>query len=240
MRVCKIIFCSLFFALTTCAQPIVTKTGLFAEQKTATSGNHYTVMHKGSNKIKFTTTRPNKKDTSVLLCNAAAFTNLEDGKVDGAYAIEGKIKQAKVNRRLGGALWIFKTGCEMLGYTVAEDGKLAEGVQGEIKSNKASFFQQIQIIVNGKAEKFKDDKLFQRRAIVIFNNKEIAIIESKEDITLATFSNDLVGLGAYNALYTDMGGWDEGWYRDEKGKIVVIGNMRSQTAKQSNWVVFTK
>jgi hypothetical protein len=38
-----------------------------------------------------------------------------------------------------------------------------------------------------------------------------------------------------------MGSWDEGYYKDPlTNKTVIIGYDRSQTAKQSNWIVFKK
>jgi len=222
-------------------------TGLATEQKTASSGNHYSIFHKGSNKIKLTNTRPDKKDTSVLLCIAAAFTGLDDGKVDGAYAVDGLIKQEVPNMGLGGAILLNNKSCEIFPYHaypppsgIIKDPTLNKEMQKKITQGKYSFFQQIQLIINGQAERFFDEKLFQRRAIVTYKDKKVAIIESKEPITLAAFSKDLVELGAYNALYTDMGSWDEGWYRDGGGKVISIGTSKSQTARQSNWVVFAK
>jgi hypothetical protein len=97
------------------------------------------------------------------------------------------------------------------------------------------------MIESGKAAKFKDLKVFQRRGIAKFKNGKTAIIESNEAITLKVFADDLVELGVQDLLYTDMGSWDEGWYRDPAtGKVVVIGKDRSQTKRQSNWVVFRK
>lgn len=216
------------------------------EQRKASSGNHYTIIHKGDAFIKYTTTRPAKEDKKVLCCIAAAFTRLDDGKVDGAYAVDGKIGNANINRRLGGTIMLQGNIYSIQPLDTSMGKKLKPVFQGEIEINKASFFQQIQLIVNGKAEKFKDTQLFQRRAIVTFMNaktkrvNKLAIIESKEPITLAAFSSDLVELGAYNALYTDMGAWDEGWYRDKSGKIITIGTSLTQTAKQSNWITFVK
>jgi len=247
-RYIKVTYCLLLLSVHGCAQPKQqSKTGLFTEQKTAASGNHYTILHKGDNKIKFSTDRPSKKDSSVLLCIAAAFTSLDDGKVDGAYAVNGEIKQEVPNMRLGGGIMINNKTCDIFPYHaypppsgIIKDPTLSKEMQKKIKTGKYSFFQQIQVVVNGQAERFFDEKLFQRRAIVIFKDKKVAIIESQEPITLAAFSKDLVELGAYNALYTDMGSWDEGWYRDSAGKLITTGTSRAQTAKQSNWVVFTK
>ena len=228
-------------ALTGCGQTTTQKIiDPLVEQKKSSSGNSYIFIYKGDAQIKFTTVRPDKKDKNVLLCIAAAFTQLENGKVDGAYAVDGKIHQTKFNHHLGGAIFLEAGGCEIYPLKKPAGDSIDAEDKKKIKDGKASFFQQIQIIVNGVAEKFKDVKLFQRRAIVIMNDKSIAIIESVDAITLATFSNDLVELGAYNALYTDMGSWDEGWYRESNGEIKIIGTDKSQTARQSNWVMFCK
>jgi len=112
---------------------------------------------------------------------------------------------------------------------------------GAVEKNKSSLFQQFQIVVSGKAAKFKDKKLYQMRALVQFKDGRSGVIESKGDLSFKDFNLDLVGLGVENALYTDMGAWDEGWYRNQEskeGKIVTIGNDRSKTDKQTNWLVF--
>ncbi len=70
-------------------------------------------------------------------------------------------------------------------------------------------------------------------------NGRTAVVESNKMITLKTFSEDLAALGVMNLLYTDMGYWDEGWYK-AGGKTITLGHYLSQTDKQSNWVVFRK
>ena len=87
----------------------------------------------------------------------------------------------------------------------------------------------------------KDKKLFQRRGIAILNDNSIAIIESEQAITLEVFSKDLVLLNVKQLIYTDMGAWDEGWYRNPlHNALKKIGKDLSQTDKQSNWIVFKK
>lgn len=68
----------------------------------------------------------------------------------------------------------------------------------------------------------KDQKLFQRRAVVIFVSGKIAMIESKTPITLQEFANDLIKLQVQNAIYTDMGSYDEGWVRSPEDKTVKV------------------
>ena len=105
----------------------------------------------------------------------------------------------------------------------------------ENNPNKAEKWQ----IEKGKGAKYKDEKLFQRRAIVKLKDNITAVIESYENISLSSFTSDMLELGVIDALYTDMGAWDEGWYRNPSDKkIITIGRMKTQTDKQCNWVVF--
>ncbi|MBS1637021.1 MAG: hypothetical protein JST26_13975 [Bacteroidetes bacterium] len=210
------------------------------EPKTGESGTHYTFFRKNNCHIQFQTNRPSKVDTQVVLCIPAAFTNLQNFQVDGIYAVDGKIgNRGKINTGLGGVFMIDHKGCRMF---QSQKGKLfSDSLFKIIEATKASFFQQIQCIQNGKAASFKDQKLFQRRGIALMKDNSVAVVESTEAITLAVFSEDLVKLGVVNLIYTDMGAWDEGWYRDPKTrKILTIGKDLSQTGRQSNWIVFKK
>ena len=179
-------------------------------------------------------------DQNILVCIPAAFTNLNNLKVDGIYSVNGITRNKDViNKTLGGVFYIENNSCKIF---QSNNGKLFnDSLLAIVKSQKTSFFQQIQCIENGKAAKFKDKKLFQRRGIAILKDNSIAIIESTEAITLEVFSNDLVLLNVRQLIYTDMGAWDEGWYRNPVNNIPIkIGKDLSQTAKQSNWIVFRK
>jgi hypothetical protein len=192
-------------------------------------------------KIELTDKRPSKKDTAVFLCIPAAFTQLDDGSIDGLFIINGKITDPKkVNHHLGGGLLIVN---DQLQIIKTNDGKLlTDKWKDSIVSLNGSFLQQIQLVRNGAALEFnKDQKLFQRRAVVLYRDSTISIVESKNAITLQEFADDLVKMKTLNAIYTDMGSYDEGWARNPgKGAIEVIGDNRTQTLRQSNWLIFRK
>jgi len=210
------------------------------ETKIGKSKTNYTFIKKNNCKISFETKRPDKADQNILVCIPAAFTNLNNLKVDGIYSVNGITRNKDViNKTLGGVFYIENNSCKIF---QSNNGKLFnDSLLAIVKSQKTSFFQQIQCIENGKAAKFKDKKLFQRRGIAILKDNSIAIIESTEAITLEVFSNDLVLLNVRQLIYTDMGAWDEGWYRNPVNNIPIkIGKDLSQTAKQSNWIVFRK
>lgn len=210
------------------------------ETKQGKSGAHYTFINENKCAIIFTDKRPDNNDKTILACIPAAFTNLQNYKVDGIYAIYGKTENRSViNTTLGGVFYIEKNKCKIF---QSGKGKLFnDSLLNVAIANHASFFQQIQCIQNGKAATFTDKKIFQRRGIAILKDNTIAIIESKEAITLKIFSEDLVVLGVVQLIYTDMGAWDEGMYKEPtSGKKIVIGKDFSQTSKQSNWIIFKK
>lgn len=187
-----------------------------------------------------TSTRPLKTDDNVLFCCAAAFTLLDNGAIDGLFIENGKTVVSNVNHSLGGGLIISpkqsSSNCTILGTDMGN--LLNSTFVDSLKKTSSSFFQQIQLVRDGQALVFrKDVSKFQRRAICIFHGKTV-IIETKWPCTLQKFANIIKKCEILNALYVDMGSWDEGWYRDQNNNLHTIGLMRNSTRKQSNWFVF--
>lgn len=213
-------------------------TALTIEKKKAKSGYTYTIFYKDNFKIDVSLKRPDKNDKNILLCFAGAFTDLKNLMVDGLYIDNGNISNKnKINSTIGGAIKIMNGECEI--FPTQKGKVLNDSLINLIVAKKGSLFQQIQLIEKGAGAKYKDVKLFQRRAIVKLKGNKTAMIESYENITLTAFTTDLLELGAIDALYTDMGAWDEGWYKNPiDNKLVTIGRMKTQTDKQCNWVVF--
>ncbi|CAN5795323.1 hypothetical protein BH11BAC7_BH11BAC7_25650 [soil metagenome] len=199
----------------------------------------YSVYYLRDAKIAFTDKCPRKTDTSILLCIPAAFTQLDDCSIDGLFIIDGNItERKKINHHLGGGLLLTNNKVQII---KTDEGKLlTESWTDSIAGLKGSFLQQIQMVRDGEALNFnKDTKLFQRRAVVIYHDGVIAVVESKSPVTLQEFADDLVKMKVRDAIYTDMGSYDEGWIRNpENKKTEVIGNNRTQTRFQSNWLIF--
>lgn len=200
----------------------------------------YRIIYKNSAKIDFEITRPDIKDTSILYCGAGAFTTLDKLDIDGLYICKGKTgNRHRINHTLGGGIEIINGECTIL--STARGKLITDSLVSVIENKNGSFFQQIEMIENGKTAKYADSSFFRRRGIVIFKNGKTAIAESASPITLKTFTEDLAAMGAKDLLYTDMGAWDEGWYRNPKnGEIVPLGYDYSQTSKQSNWVIIRR
>jgi hypothetical protein len=175
------------------------------------------------------------KEITFSSCKDKRFSNLQNGRI---YSTFNNQAQLVVNPE-GGVFYIENNSCKIF---QSKKGKLFnDSLLTIVKTQKASLFQQIQCIENGTAAKFKDKKLFQRRGIAILKDNSVAIIESEQAITLEVFSKDLVLLNVKQLIYTDMGAWDEGWYRNPLNNVLKkIGKDLSQTDKQSNLIVFRK
>jgi hypothetical protein len=203
-------------------------------------GHHYSVFYANDYHLAIRAVRPAQNDPSVSLCIAGAFTLLDDYSIDGLFIEKGNVISGNANHHLGGGLLLDG---DSVSIVKTFDGKLITKAWADsVAAKGGSFFQQIQLVRKDSALRFgKDPKKFQRRAIVVFHDGKTAVVESSEAILLQEFANDLVLLGAKDALYTDMGGWDEGWYVDQAtGKVKIIGLARSDTRHQSNWVVFER
>jgi len=203
------------------------------------SGDNFRFIHLGNSELNFKTTKPEKDSSSVLLSVAAAFTDLTDFKIDGIYLTGGNaFQKARTNKTLGGGFLKTKEGITLID---TKKGTLfTDSVLAKYQEQNADLFQQILIIKNGIPETFKAKRNFQRRAIVTTKDDKIYIVENENAVTLAQFCADLVELDSTvnNALYLDMGSWDEGWYRYSKDSIVTIGQNKSSTIHQSNWLTF--
>lgn len=208
------------------------------ESKIAPSGNHYNLFYRGRNDVRFETKRPSQADQRIVLCIPAAFTTF-DQKIDGVFVCNGVAGNAdKVNNRIGGALKIIAKECTI--FPTQAGRLLNASLIDEVSKAKGSLFQQFQVVVSGSGEKFSDKSRFQRRGIALLNDGKLAILESTESITLTQLGTDAAALGVRDLLYTDMGPWSEGWYRNAKGVVCVIGQDRSLTYRQTNWLTFVR
>lgn len=212
--------------------------GLLVKSVKGASGTPYHIYEKNDLRIGWETKRPDKSNKKIKLCIPAAFTSTT-GTVVGVYAYKGKVSNAnRVSKPIGGAIQI--SGGKFKIFPSSNGAVFTKDFLASVEKSGSSLFQQFQLVEKGIPAKFKDKKIFQMRAIAKFKDDREAIVESVDAINFKQFNSDLASMGVEDALYTDMGAWDEGWYRDPKtSAIVPMGNDRSLTHKQTNWVVFT-
>ncbi|MBX9689485.1 MAG: hypothetical protein K2X27_22435 [Candidatus Obscuribacterales bacterium] len=206
------------------------------EVKKTQSGEKYKFIFTNDAEFGFTTRRPDKNDQKILLSIPAAFT-LKDDSIDGVYICDGKVHNINgTDAELGGALSYVEGKLQI--FPTSKGKLLTRKYLDELAARKAIFFQQFQVIENGKAAKFRDKSKFIRRGVGIMKNGQTVIVESHNAIELGKFGQDLLELGLQNLLYTDMGAWSEGWVRNPKdGKTVRLGEDTQLSNKQSNWLV---
>jgi hypothetical protein len=228
------IFILAYTNLTTNKSPLTT------EKKHGVSGqSDYLLIYKNSAKLDFAIIRPDVKDTTIYLCTAGAFTRLDDFKIDGLYICNGDIgNRDRINYTLGGGIKIING--EPTIFPTSYGKIINDSMVSEVISKKGSFFQQIRMVDDKGIAKINNDDLTNRRGIVIFKDGKTAIAESVMPVTFSTFESDIAAMGAKGLIYTDMGAWDEGWYRNSNGEVIILGHGRTQTKRQSNWVVFRK
>ena len=214
--------------------------GLTVESPTAKSGTHYLILKPADAvELSFEVSRPEKSHEDVLACIPAAFSSKKGG-ISGFYAVSGEpFNLPTMDRAISGAIEFTNGKIRILDTN--RGALINDEMLKKLKQTKSSMFQQFQLVKDGQPEAFHDKSNYQRRCIAIMNGGKNAFIESDESITMTDFAKDLAELGVANAVYTDMGPWDEGWYRNpDNGKIVVIGHDRLLTGRQTNWVVFRR
>ncbi len=198
----------------------------------------YTVFRPyGETEPALTLKRPDPAATEVVLSVAGAGTDPRGG-VQGVVVVEGKIVQTGV-MQWDGAVVMLNHRMQILdankGYLFTDDF-----VKTRAKSG-ATMFQAPLLVYQNKPRKVLAGAVIQRRALVMLHDDTPAVVESHQPMTLDVFAADLVQIGVKHAVELDMAGRSEGWYRDPLHKNpVVIGENKSRTATQTNWLIFRK
>ena len=237
----SLLLCATLLTPTQAADSSGTKAnkGIAVEYVKVPSGNLYRVFAQGKLDFDFCTMRPATADSNIVLCIPAAFTR-HDNNIDGVFIVSGSIGNATaINRELGGAMVITNGHCKLLDTN--KSALLSFDFLESVRKANGSLFQQFLLVHNGKPAVFRDQSRFQRRAIGLTKQGVYKVFESDKAISFSTFNRDLVSMGVTEALYFDMGAWDEGWYRHATtGKAITIGLDRSRTNRQSNWLILKK
>lgn len=233
----SVVLSALLLLVTTSHPESASAKGLAVTSLKGASGTPYHIYEQNDLRIGWELKRPDKDNKKIKLCIPAAFTTTT-GTVVGIYAYKGKISNAnRVSKPIGGAIQI--TNGKFKIFPSANGACFTKDFLASVEKSGSSLFQQFQLVEKGKPAKFKDKKIFQMRAIAKFKDDREGIVESVDAIDFKQFNSDLAAMGVVDAIYTDMGGWDEGWYKDPTtSALVPIGNDRSKTKNQTNWVVF--
>lgn len=207
------------------------------ETRTATSGSQYTIFYPDKLRIQVVTSRPQPETGPYSLAVAAAYTDLNTDKPLDLLVCQGQALQPRATVGfLDGELTIVDT---TLTISRLAPGQTPPAAQlARVRRRQGTVLLQELLVFQGQNQRPAGGSRFQRRALVELPARRFVVIESASDsLTMRQFAADLIQLGARNALYLDMGGWDEGWYAASDG-VRVLGHRRSDTSRQSNWLVF--
>ena len=225
-------------------------TGLFAcshnlaqevrlEGRTTTNGNQYSIFHPQHLAIQVVTNRPDVADSRNQLSIAAAYTDLDTDQPLDLLVCNGRALQAKAEVGfLDGVLTII--GDSITISQIPKGQSPPDPELERVRRQHGTLLLQELLVFRGSNVHPDGGSVFQRRALVELASHRFAVVESVADnLTLKQFGDDLLELGAHNAIYLDMGDWDEGWYKTGR-QVVKLGHRRTDTARQSNWLVFGK
>lgn len=225
-------------ALLACSRPGGPQ--LTAEGRTTAAGTPYSVFYPNALRTQVVTSRPPLADEQVQLSVAAAYTDLATNQPLDLLVCNGQVLQprAKVGF-LDGQLTILGDTLRITRIAKGQTPPAAELAQ--VRRRHGTLLLQELLVFGGQNQRAAGGSLFQRRALVEFADHRFAVVENAAGpLTMQQFAAELIELGARNALYLDMGDWDEGWYRAGNGRIVTLGQLRTETPRQSNWLVFVR
>ncbi|MBH8569185.1 hypothetical protein KB206_09845 [Microvirga sp. STS02] len=207
------------------------------EGKTTAGGQQYSIFYPQRLAVRIITARPDVANSRVHLSVAAAYTDLDTDQPLDLLVSPGRAVQAKATVGfLDGVLTI--TG-DSLRITQIPRGQSPPGAElARVQRQHGTLLLQELLVFRGRNVRGAGGSFFQRRALAELPNHRFAVVESQaDDLTMQQFAADLLELGALNAINLDMGGWDEGWYRAGT-QVVKLGHRRTDTNRQSNWLVF--
>ncbi|RAK70284.1 hypothetical protein [Hymenobacter edaphi] len=210
-----------------------------AEGRTTKAGTQYTVLYPNQLAIRVVTRRPVPDSQQYQLSVAAAYTDLATNQPLDLLVCNGRALQARATVGfLNGVLTI--TGDSLRITRIASGHSPPEAVLHRVRRRQGTLLLQELLVYQGRNQRPAGGSRFQRRALVEFAAHRFAVVENQAGrLTMQQFAAELVELGAHNALYLDMGDWDEGWYR-AGSRVVALGTLRTETARQSNWLVFVR
>jgi hypothetical protein len=193
--------------------------------------NRINIYPLGGNKVDFRLIRPDKLDNRNRLCVPAAFTS-KNNKPEGLIYLNGRLTSAQKPSSGKGLVIISLGEIEIL-----KINQLGQFLNSR-KDSKFSLFQQWYLIEKNKRGEnpFPKSKLQMR--VIAKIKSETFVIESDSNIDSEQFISTLINMGVSDAVYLDMGSWSEGWYKASDNKIKSIGNDKSNTKRQTNWLLF--
>ncbi len=166
-------------------------------------------------------------DSSILLATQAADLRADNGKIVGAYVVDGKPLSWGLSKR---------------GYCGIIDGKIEIGVADnsplfeEATEKNGHFFRQYPLVDNGVLVDNVPKNKSIRKALCS-RNGEIMVVVTQTRESLHDFAQALVDLKVDNAIYL-VGGDSYGLWRDETGALEHINSDRLKRYRYVNFILW--
>lgn len=172
---------------------------------------------------------PDQADRNVVFTTQAADIRADNGKINGAFVLEGKPLAWGLSK---------KGFCGIIGdkvmVGVADNSPLFE----EATEKDGYFFRQYALVDNGVLVENEPKGKTYRKAICD-RNGEIIIVMSQTRESFHDFAQALVDFGVRNAVYL-VGSTSFGYYRDADGQLTTLCEKQSTKQKFENhiqWVL---
>lgn len=179
---------------------------------------------------------PKKEDESVIMFAEAAFTgelldSFKHSNIAGDHVSDGKREKGYSCKRNNGAFVWYDGKPKFLLNNYSPEFDMAA------KNGGCGFAQEMMIHEGKEVSHTRSaDNTNEFRALCLIGDK-VAIADSDGYMQFGVFIDNLLKVGATEALYLDMGpGWNYSWYRDENGNPIEIHS--SPTEYATNWITF--
>ncbi len=180
---------------------------------------------------------PEKTDSTIIFMASAAYTkdclnHFSHDNIIGNHVSGGKLYHGAPSKTYRGAFVFYNNTPKFIYHDWATD-------YNEAAVNGGCGFAQDMMIHDGKEvdHSRKSSNVNGFRALCLIDGK-VAIADSKGSTTFGDFISDLFKVGATEAIYLDMGGWNYSWYRNNTGNVIEIHS--SPNIYATNWLTFYK
>ena len=179
---------------------------------------------------------PSKDNETVIMFAEAAFTGeflreFKHTNIAGDHVSSGRRERGYKCKRNTGAFVFYDNTPKFLYQDYSDEFDM-------VAKKGGSGFAQEMIIHKGKLvpRTRPDNNVNEFRALCLIDGR-VAIADSKGLEKYKDFFEDLLKIGASEALYLDMGsGWNYSWYRDSNDHPIEIHSIPTQYA--TNWITF--
>ena len=175
-----------------------------------------------------------KSDSTIVYAAQAADVRADNGKIAGAFVIDGEPIAKGLSKR---------------GFCAVIDGKVTVGVANnsplfeEAVKNNGSFFRQYALVDNGRPVENEPKGKAIRRAICDMEGK-VFMVESSVRESFHDFANALADLGVDNAVYL-VGSQAYGWAVGKNGDRYEFGDENrysdhKELLKNTNYIIWRR